>query len=110
VTAGQGTAEVLSTGFSTELGRIGKALAQVEPEDTPLQKETSRLVGVCAMVGLSACAVVVVIYGLTRGGCASVWNEGLLAGIAMAMATLRKEFPVVLTVFLALGASRGAGC
>jgi Ca2+-transporting ATPase len=106
VTAGQGTAEVLSTGFSTELGRIGKALAQVEPEATPLQKETSRLVRVCAMVGLSACALVVVIYSLTRGGGASVWKEGLLAGIAMAMATLPEEFPVVLTVFLALGAWR----
>ncbi len=106
VTAGQGTAEVLSTGFSTELGRIGKALAQVEPEATPLQKETSRLVRVCAMVGLSACVLVVVIYSLTRGGGASVWKEGLLAGIAMAMATLPEEFPVVLTVFLALGAWR----
>ncbi|MDD1749201.1 MAG: cation-translocating P-type ATPase, partial [Methanothrix sp.] len=43
-----------------------------------------------------------VIYGLTRGD----WLQGFLAGITMAMAVLPEEFPVVLTVFLALGAWR----
>jgi len=106
VTAGQGVAEVLGTGLQTELGKIGKALQQVKPEATFLQKETGRLVRTFALVGLSACVVVVVIYALTRGGGALVWKEGLLAGIALAMATLPEEFPVVLTVFLALGAWR----
>ena len=32
--------------------------------------------------------------------------QGLLAGITMAMAVLPEEFPVVLTIFLALGAWR----
>ena len=106
VTAGQGLAEVMATGLRTELGKIGKALEQVEPEATPLQRETGRLVRTFALVGLAACAVVVVAYALTRGGAASAWKEGLLAGIALAMATLPEEFPVVLTVFLALGAWR----
>ncbi len=53
-----------------------------------------------------ACALVVVAFALTRGGGAEVWKQGFLAGIAMAMATLPEEFPVVLTVFLALGAWR----
>ena len=53
-----------------------------------------------------ACALVVVAFALTRGGGADVWKQGFLAGIAMAMATLPEEFPVVLTVFLALGAWR----
>ena len=106
VTAGQGVAEVLATGLRTELGKIGKALQQVEPEATFLQKETGRLVKIFAMVGLSACVLVVILYALTRGGGALVWKEGLLAGIALAMAILPEEFPVVLTVFLALGAWR----
>jgi Ca2+-transporting ATPase len=106
VTAGQGVAEVVGTGVRTELGKIGKALAQLEPEATLLQKETARLVRVCALTGLSACALVVVVYSLVRGGDPAVWKQGLLAGIAMAMAILPEEFPVVLTVFLALGAWR----
>jgi len=106
VTAGQGIAEIAATGFKSELGKIGKALQQVEPEPTPLQKETGRLVRTFAIVGLLACALVVVVFALTRGGGADVWKQGFLAGIAMAMATLPEEFPVVLTVFLALGAWR----
>jgi P-type Ca2+ transporter type 2C len=106
VTAGQGVAEVLATGPRSELGKIGKALQQIEPEPTLLQKETGRLVRVFAIVGLTACALVVIAYALTRGAGAQVWKEGLLAGIAMAMALLPEEFPVVLTVFLALGAWR----
>ncbi len=106
VTSGQGIAQVLTTGALTELGKIGKALQQVTPEATLLQKETGRLVRIFATVGLSACALVVVAYGLTRGGSPTAWKEGLLAGISLAMATLPEEFPVVLTVFLALGAWR----
>jgi Ca2+-transporting ATPase len=106
VTAGQGIAEITATGARSELGKIGKALQQVETEPTLLQKETWRLVRTFAMVGLVACALVVVAFALTRGGGAGVWKQGLLAGIAMAMATLPEEFPVVLTVFLALGAWR----
>ncbi len=106
VTAGQGIVEVLATGTASQLGRIGKALQQVEPEPTPLQRETGRLVRTFAAVGLAACAVVVVAYAITRGGGVQAWKEGLLAGIAMAMATLPEEFPVILTVFLSLGAWR----
>lgn len=102
VVKGRGLALVKGTGFGTELGRIGTALRTIEPERTPLQREIDRLVKVIALFGLGAAAVVVVVYGLTRGH----WLEGVLAGIATAMAMLPEEFPVVLTVFLALGAWR----
>jgi len=106
VTAGQGLCEVLRTGTRTELGRIGRALAQIEPETTPLQAETGAIVRALARVGLGACALVIVLYALTRGADVLAWKQGALAGIAMAMAVLPEEFPVVLTVFLALGAWR----
>jgi Ca2+-transporting ATPase len=99
---GQGVARVLATGIHTEIGKIGKALQTVGTEGTLLQKETGRLVRNLAIVGLSLCAVVVVVYGITRGD----WLNGFLAGTTMAMATLPEELPVVLTVFLALGAWR----
>jgi Ca2+-transporting ATPase len=106
VTSGQGVAEVLATGPRTELGKIGKALQGVATESTLLQRETGRLVRNLAIVGLSLGALVIGIYGVTRGNTATVWKEGILAGLTMAMATLPEEFPVVLTIFLALGAWR----
>jgi len=102
IVQGQGAAQVLATGALTQIGKIGKALENVESEKTPLQKETSKLVKKLALVGLALCALVVVVFGITRND----WPQGLLAGITMAMAVLPEEFPVVLTIFLALGAWR----
>ncbi len=102
IVQGQGAAQVLATGSLTQIGKIGKALENVKSEKTPLQKETSKLVQKLALVGLALCALVVVVFGITRND----WLQGLLAGITMAMAVLPEEFPVVLTIFLALGAWR----
>ncbi len=102
IVQGQGAAVVRATGSRTEIGKIGRALQKVETEKTALQKETFRLVQMLAALGLGLCAMVVVIFGFTRND----WLQGLLAGITMAMAVLPEEFPVVLTIFLALGAWR----
>jgi Ca2+-transporting ATPase len=106
VTGGQGVSEVRKTGAGTELGKIGKSLQSVQPETTLLQKETGKLVRYVAGVGLLLCVVVVVAYGLSRGNTGKSWSDGLLAGITLAMATLPEELPVILTIFLALGAWR----
>jgi Ca2+-transporting ATPase len=106
ITAGQGIAEVVSTGVRSELGKIGRALQQVKPEATLLQKDTGRMVRIFALVGLGASIVVVLAYAFTRGGGVLVWKQGLLAGITMAMSILPEEIPVILTIFLALGAWR----
>ena len=99
---GQCVAEVLATGPKTEMGKIGKALTSVTSGDTPLQLEIRRLVRNFAILGFILCTFVVVGFGVLR----SDWLEGFLAGIALAMALLPEEFPVVLTIFLALGAWR----
>ena len=102
VVQGFGIAQVLATGFNTEIGKIGAALKAIEQEETPLQKETGKLVRRLALIGLSLCSLVVFAYGLTNGN----WLNGFLAGITLAMAVLPEEFPMVLTIFLALGAWR----
>jgi Ca2+-transporting ATPase len=106
VGAGQGLAEILATGPRTEVGRIGLDLGRVQIERTPLQHETGRMVRTFAIVGAVLCCIVVVAYAATRGGDAASWRQGLLAGITMAMAVLPEEFPVILAIFLALGAWR----
>jgi len=102
IVTGYGRAIIESTGAQTELGKIGKALQGIEIERTHLQKEVDRLVRVIYVAALAAAAAVVVIYGVTRND----WVEGSLAGIAASMALIPEEFPVVLTLFLAIGAWR----
>ncbi len=102
VVRGQGIARVVKTGMTTELGKIGKALQAVGNDETPLQRETGGIVKKLAFVGAVFCLLVIVVFGLTRGN----WLNGFLAGITLAMALLPEEFPVVLTIFLALGAWR----
>ncbi|HJX10593.1 MAG TPA: cation-translocating P-type ATPase, partial [Candidatus Binatia bacterium] len=99
---GRGVARVVATGARTEMGHIGKALQAVETDETYLQRKSGNLIRNFATVGLSVCALVVALYGLTRES----WINGFLVGIALAMALLPEEIPVVLTIFLALGAWR----
>jgi len=102
VVKGQAQAEVRATGARTEMGKIGKALQTLETENTHLQLQMGRIVRTFATIGVGICVLVVVVFGLTRGD----WLNGFLAGLTLAMATLPEEFPVVLTIFLALGAWR----
>jgi len=102
VVRGSGIAEVTSTGIRTEIGKIGQSLRSLETETPRLQLQTRRLVTMFAIASGVVIAATVLLYGLYRGG----WLEGVLAGIALGMSMLPEEFPVVLTVFLAMGAWR----
>ena len=102
VVAGQGTARVTATGARSEIGRIGTALGTLETERSPLQKQTAKMIRTLALLALGMSLLLVLVHGLMRGD----WLAALLAGIALAMAMLPEEYPVVLTIFPALGAWR----
>jgi Ca2+-transporting ATPase len=102
IVSGHGIARVFATGGSTELGKIGHALLSVDVGKTSLQREIAVIVRIFAVAGLSICAAIAVAYGLARG----MWLAGTLAGLTLAIAMVPEEFPVVLTVFLAIGAWR----
>ena len=102
VVAGHATCTVTQTGARAEIGRIGSALATVRTVRTGLQTEIDTLVRRLALFGVGVSVLVAVGYGIAH----SAPLAGLLAGIATAMALLPEELPVVLTVFLALGAWR----
>lgn len=102
VISGQAVGIVKSIGIKTELGKIGKALQSLQEERTPLQVQTGKLVRTFALCGGVLCLLVIVAYYLTSGDLL----DGFLAGLSLAMAMLPEEFPVVLTVFMALGAWR----
>jgi len=102
VVRGSGLAEVAATGPRSEIGKIGQSLHALEPEAPRLQVQTARLVRLSALGGAAVSVVAVLLYGTLRGG----WLDGVLAGIAIGMSMLPEEFPVVLTVFMAMGAWR----
>jgi Ca2+-transporting ATPase len=102
VVRGHGRAEVTATGPRSEIGKIGVAITGIETEPPRLRVQTRRLVRNFAAVSLSLSALAVLLYGLLRGG----WLDALLSGIALGMSMLPEEFPLVLTVFMVMGAWR----
>ena len=102
VTRGTARGRVVATGERSALGRIGKSLADIAVETTPIQRETRQVVKWVAIVGLALAAVLAMTYAVVLGD----WLHGLLAGLTLAMAILPEELPVILTLFLGLGAWR----
>jgi P-type Ca2+ transporter type 2C len=102
IVQGNGIVQVTATASNTEIGKIGKALESVNEEPTRLKREMGTLVKRLTIIGVILCLLVISIYFITRGDLL----KGFLAGITLAMAMLPEEFPVVLTVFLAIGAWR----
>lgn len=99
---GSGLAKIIATGSHTAIGAIGEALASIKPESTRIQIETTRVVKIVAIIAVALSIILAVYYGLARHD----WLHSILAGLTLAMALLPEELPVVLTVFLGIGAWR----
>jgi Ca2+-transporting ATPase len=102
VVAGTGVGEVIAIGAQTEMGKIGQSIGSVKTETPRIQKESRRLVRVMALIGISLSIAAVLLYGFLRGD----WLDALLGGIALSMTLLPEEMPVVLAIFMAMGAWR----
>lgn len=102
VVQGQGVYRVQATAKDTSIGKIGLSLQTLETESSPLQNQVAKLVKIFALMGLFISALLVVLLGLLQGD----WLKASLSGIALAMSLLPEEFPVILTIFPALGAWR----
>ena len=108
VTQGTATVEVEKIGAETEYGKIGMGIAAAPQEDTPLQKQTGRLVKTCAVIA----GVLLLLVGiftwlnLPDHSFRDRLVESILSGVTLAMAMIPEEFPVILTVFLSMGAWR----
>lgn len=102
VVQGKAEAVVIATGATTQFGKIGASLQSIEPDQTRLHKEMKGLIRNLFCIGAALSVGVVVAFYFTRGN----FIQSLLNGLSAAMAILPEEFPVVLTIFLALGAWR----
>lgn len=99
---GSGIGLVTATGKSSAIGQIGKSLETTRPGASPLRIQTGRLVRRLALLASVLCLILVIAHVSAHGN----WLDAMLAGISLAMASLPEEFPVILSVFMALGAWR----
>ena len=102
VVRGQGLAQVTATGMRSQAGQIGAALTQTHEPPSPLQQQTATLVQKLALAVAALCLLMLITLGLRHGD----WLAAVLTAIALAMALLPEEYPVVQTLFPALGARR----
>ena len=108
VIQGSATIRVDKIGAATEYGKIGANVASAMENPTPLQKQTGQLVKLCAGIAgvLFALVSVFTYYNLPDHVFRERIIESILSGITLAMAMIPEEFPVILTVFLSMGAWR----
>lgn len=108
VTQGCGVILVNKIGKNTEYGKIGMDVVSAPDSHTPMQKQTRKLVKVCAIIAAVLFVLVCFITYLNLSDhiLKDRVIESILSGITLAMAMIPEEFPVILTVFLSMGAWR----
>ena len=102
VVAGAGEGVVVALGEDTEIGRLGRLVAEVREPPTPLQRAMAELARAALIVAVTAC-VVVPLLGVLRGQPA---RDMLLNGLTLAFATIPEELPILVTVLVAIGGLR----
>ncbi len=102
VTQGTARGYIIATGVHSALGKIGASLDGLGQSRTPIQIETQHVVRYVAIGGIALAGLLATIYWLIMGH----WLEGVLVGLTLAMAVIPEELPVILTIFLSLGAWR----
>ena len=102
IVRGQGVARIVRTGSATQVGRIGVELGQAVEAPTLVQRDVRRLIGIIGILAIAFCLLVAAVYGVLRND----WLAGALSGLTLAISLVPEEFPMVLTIFMALGALR----
>lgn len=106
VVNGSATIQIVAVGKNTEYGKIGSALKNIKHTKTPLEKQINKLVVICTIISLTFCLIVAIVNFFYNDALAMKERviQAIISGLTMAMATIPEEIPVVLTVFLAMGA------
>ena len=102
IARGSGMARVTATGLKSEMGKIGHSLQAITLEQPRLQAQLGWLVRDFAFFGIAVAGLAVILFGILRGS----WLKASLGGIAIGMSMMPEEIPLVLAVFMAMGAWR----
>ncbi|MDP2108502.1 MAG: HAD-IC family P-type ATPase, partial [Rhodocyclaceae bacterium] len=106
VVFGQGRGVVVATGDATEIGRIGRMLAEVEAVETPLLKQMA-VFGRWLTAGILVLAGLTLAFGMLVHGQPA--GEMFLAAVGLAVAAIPEGLPAIMTITLAIGVQRMAG-
>jgi len=100
INSGKGYARVTAIGNSTELGKLGRSIADIPTAKTELQRQINRFVRIMALLGMAIFGVIWLVNFLHT----HQLLESLLLGLTFAMAIIPEEIPVAFSSFMALGA------
>ncbi|MCL2288895.1 MAG: cation-translocating P-type ATPase [Candidatus Bathyarchaeota archaeon] len=108
VTQGSAVVCVDKIGRFTEYGKIGVHVVEAPKESTLLQRQTGKLVKLCAGIAAVLFALVSMVTWFNTSSYLfqDRFIVSILSGITVAMSMIPEEFPVILTVFLSMGAWR----
>ncbi len=102
VATGLAICEVVAIGNQTSLGKIGKSIATIVEEKTPLQIQINNFVTKMSIIGL----VIFMIVWAINYYQSKVVLDSLLKALTIAMSVIPEEIPVAFASFMALGAWR----
>lgn len=102
VLEGQAKAVVLTTGMSTEFGKIAQNTKDLKEELSPLQKKL-HTVGKTVAIIASIILIIMIAYGYVLG---KTTLDAFLFALAVAAAVVPEGLPATVSVALSLGASR----
>jgi Ca2+-transporting ATPase len=102
--SGTASVKVAYTGLETLYGEIIQSVAATGHEQTPLQKDISRLIKKLLSAALFFCIVLAIARVIEGKGVV----DALLAAATLAVAAIPEEFPVVFTFYLGVGVYRMA--
>lgn len=105
VVFGQGRGLVVATADQTEIGRIGRMLANVESVTTPLLKQMARF-GQGLTFAILALAAFALGFGMLIHGYSAA--QMFLAAVGIAVAAIPEGLPAIMTITLAIGVQRMA--
>ena len=105
VTYGRGRGIVVETGANTELGKIASRLSSIDNEETPLQKNLTKLGKILGIVCVAICLIVFVVDVFAQG---EPWEDALMTAVSLAVAAIPEGLAAVVTIVLALGMTKMA--
>ncbi len=100
ITRGKGTAVVIATGMTTELGRIQGMVIEAKEPKTPLQLAMKQLAGFLVYVAIFFSAIIPIV-GIIQG---KPYKDMILTGLSLSFATIPEELPIIITMVLGVGA------